>query len=193
MRVGAEIDHVLELAPEIGLAAVCHQVSVLGAHHDGDLALGLQRFRNTRRHHAAAIQLHHGLATDNLGDLALDEIGLADEVGHEAHRGAVVDVARGADLQDLALAHDRDAVRHGEGFLLVMGHEDEGDAGFMLQALQLDLHVLAELVVQGRERLVEEQNLGCRGERPGQRHALLLAARDLAGAAIGEFLHAHEP
>ncbi|MNG17487.1 hypothetical protein D3C84_1014770 [compost metagenome] len=56
-----------------------------------------------------------------------------------------------------------------------MGDEDEGDAGFFLHALEFDLHFLAQLEVQRRQRLVEQQHLGLRRQGPGQRHALLLA------------------
>ena len=39
-----------------------------------------------------------------------------------------------------------------------MGHVDEGDADLLLDGLQLDLHLLAELEVERAERLVEEQD-----------------------------------
>jgi hypothetical protein len=63
-------------------------------------------------------------------DPALEEIGFADEVGDEAIGRSVVDLPGIADLQDLAGRHHGDAVRHGQRFFLVMGDEDEGDAGF---------------------------------------------------------------
>jgi len=83
-------------------------------------------------------------------------------------------------------------IRHGERLFLVVRHEDEGDAGLELQPLELDLHLLAQLEVEGGERLVEQQHLGARRQRPGQRHALLLAPRQLAAAPVGERLHAHQ-
>ena len=52
--------------------------------------------------------------------------------------------------------------------------------------------LLAQLGIERRQRLVEQQNLGRRRQRPGQRHALLLAARKLhrivvaAGAQGGD-------
>ncbi len=45
-----------------------------------------------------------------------------------------------------------------------------------LDALQLHLELLAELQVEGAERLVEEQHLGTVHERARERHALLLPA-----------------
>ena len=56
----------------------------------------------------------------------------------------------------------------------------------MLQPLQLDLHLLAQLEVERRQRLVEQQHLRPVRQRAGERHALLLAARELAGAALAQ-------
>ena len=56
-----------------------------------------------------------------------------------------------------------------------------------LDALQLDLHLLAQLQVEGAERLVEQQHLGTVDERPGEGDALALAAAQLvrlAGAVL---------
>src|SRR3546814_17476557 len=61
-----------------------------------------------------------------------------------------------------------------------------------LQALQLDLHLLAQLEVERRERLVEQQHLGLAGERARQRHALLLSAGELSRPAVGVALQLHQ-
>src|SRR3546814_2512168 len=76
-------------------------------------------------------------------------------------------------------------LRHRERFFLVVGHKDEGDAGLRLQALQLDLHFLAQLEVERRERLVEQQHPGLARQRAGERPALLLAAGELSRPAVG--------
>ena len=60
-----------------------------------------------------------------------------------------------------------------------MGDVDERDADLALDAHQLELHLLAELEVERAERLVEQQHRGLVHERPGERDALLLAAREL--------------
>jgi hypothetical protein len=62
-----------------------------------------------------------------------------------------------------------------------VGDVDEGDADLLLDALQLDLHLLAELQVEGAERLVEEQDAGPVHQRSGQRDALPLAAESCDG------------
>ena len=63
----------------------------------------------------------------------------------------------------------------------------------LLDRLQLDLHLLAELQVEGAERLVEEQDPGPVDERPGERDALPLAARELARLAPLVALEADHP
>ena len=69
---------------------------------------------------------------------------------------------------------------------LVVGDDDEGDAGLLLDVHDFELRVLAQLLVERAERLVEQQHLGLLGERAGQRHALALAAGQLMRLALGE-------
>ena len=126
------------------------------------------------------------VAVDAAGLAAGPEIGLADETGDEDRGRPVVDVGRGADLLHVARVHDRDAVTHRERFLLVMGDVDEGDADLALDALQLELHGMAQLQVQRTERFIEQQGAGVVHQRPGQRDPLLLATGKLAGLALGE-------
>lgn len=65
-----------------------------------------------------------------------------------------------------------------------MGDVDEGLSRLPLDVLQLLLQRLAQAIVEGRQRFVEEQDLGIVGERAGQRHALPLAARALRHRAV---------
>ena len=46
-----------------------------------------------------------------------------------------------------------------------------------MQAADLEAHLLAQIGVEVRERLVEQQHRGLDDDGAGQRHALLLAAR----------------
>ena len=64
-----------------------------------------------------------------------------------------------------------------------MGHVDERDPDLLLDALELDLHLLAQLEVERTERLVEQQDGRLVDERPRQRDALGLAAGDLGRLA----------
>ena len=58
---------------------------------------------------------------------------------------------------------------------------DEGDANLLLDRLELDLHLLAELEVERAERLIEQQDAGPVDEGPGQRDPLPLATGELRG------------
>ena len=64
------------------------------------------------------------------------------------------------------------------------GHEDRRPA-FGEGAHQVQ-HLADELGVEGRGDLVEEQDFRVGGDRPGDRHALLLPARQAVGMSLGE-------
>ena len=83
-----------------------------------------------------------------------------------------------------AVVEDGDAVGHRQRLALVVGDEDEGDAERPLQALQFLLHLLAQLQVERAERFVEQQHLRLVDEGAGERHALALAAGELARPAL---------
>ena len=112
-------------------------------------------------------------------DGALDQVGLAEEVGHEGGLRVVVELGGGAHLLDHARVHHRDGVGHGHGLFLVVRHVHEGQPDLGLDALDLDLHGTSELQVESAERLVEQQHLGTVDQGPGEGDALLLAAGEL--------------
>ncbi len=92
----------------------------------------------------------------------------------------LVDLPRAPDLLDLAAVHDCDPVGHRKCLVLVVGHVHERRPQLVLDPLQLELHLLAELHVQRAERLVEEECRRLIHERPRQCHPLLLPAGELA-------------
>ena len=61
----------------------------------------------------------------------------------------------------------------------------------LLERAQLVLHLLAQLEVERAERLVEQQHARAVDERAGERHALALAAGELAGTAVLVAAEAH--
>ena len=63
----------------------------------------------------------------------------------------------------------------------------------VLEIHQLELRLLAELLVERGERLVEQQEPGTFGERPRQSDALALAAGELAWIALRKPLQLHQP
>ncbi len=73
-----------------------------------------------------------------------------------------------------------------------MRDDHEGDAGLVLDVGDLELRLLAQLLVERAERLVEQQNLGLPGERPRESHALALAAGKLVRLALRERRQLHE-
>ena len=60
----------------------------------------------------------------------------------------LVDLARRRHLHDAAVVHDRDAVGHGHGLLLVVGDDHEGHAELVLDVHELELGLLAQLLVE---------------------------------------------
>ena len=86
--------------------------------------------------------------------------------------------------------HDHDAVAHGHGLDLVVGDVDHGGSEALVQALDLDAHVDAQLGVEIGERLVEKQEMRPLHERPRERDALLLAARELLRVGLALFQQA---
>ena len=124
-----------------------------------------------------------GVARD-VADPAGEYVVLADERGDEAVGRAVVDLLRHGDLLQPALRHHADAVGHRQRLALVVGDVDECDVGALLDGAQLGPHMLAQLQVERRQRLVEQHDLGLDRERPGDRDALLLAAGELADRLV---------
>ena len=61
-----------------------------------------------------------------------------------------------------------------------------------MQPPQPRAQLLAHPRVERAERLVEQQHLGLDRERPGERHALALAARELRRVAVGEAVEVDE-
>ena len=109
-----------------------------------------------------------------------------EEARDEAVGGLRVGLLRRVELLHAAAVHDQDAVRHDQRLALVVGDVDGGDAELALDAAELELHLLAQLAVQGGQRLVEQEQVGLEHQRAGDRHALLLAAGQLVRAAMAE-------
>ncbi len=59
-------------------------------------------------------------------------------------------------MLDATFAHDRDAVAHDQGLILVVGDEDRRNAEITQQVAHFDLHRLAQLAVERAERLIEQ-------------------------------------
>ena len=113
-----------------GALALLAEDDVLGADDDVDLfVLGEAFFLGAGPvgvDEADDGLFHHGAVID---------VGFADEVRDEGVDGFVINVLGGADLLDEAALHDDDAVGHGQGFFLVVGDVEEGDAKALMHFL----------------------------------------------------------
>ena len=96
----------------------------------------------------------------------------------------VVDVLRRTDLLNATVVHHHHSVGHGQRFLLVVRHIDKRDTQPLLDVLQLGLHILAQLEIQRRQRLVEQQHTRVVRQRTGDGDALLLTAGQCGHAAF---------
>src|SRR5947208_114234 len=96
----------------------------------------------------------------------------------------LIDLSRSADLFDLAIPEDGQPVRHRQRLALVVSDVDERDPDFLLDRLQLDLHLFAEPEIERAERLVEQQHPWPIDERARERDALALPAAELARLAL---------
>ena len=94
--------------------------------------------------------------------------------------GVEHDVRRRIELFDDAVLHDRDAVGQAQGFVEVVGYEQDGLAEDILQAQKFVLHLLADQRVERGKGFVEKPDVGFDRKRAGDADALLLAARKLS-------------
>src|SRR5438874_11034450 len=62
-----------------------------------------------------------------------EQVGLTNELRGVGGGRMRIDLARGRDLLERAVAQQRDAVGERHGFFLIMRHKEEGDADFALQ------------------------------------------------------------
>src|SRR5262249_53234520 len=152
--------------------AVAAGDGALGAHHAAELA-ALDAYE------VSALLAHP----------PLEHVDRADEVGDKTAGGRLVDVRGGADLHDPAAVHDAEALAERHGLLLVVRDHDEGDAEALLDVEQLELRVLAQLLVERGQRLIEQQQFRPLDQRTRQRYALALAARQLVRLAREERAH----
>ena len=93
--------------------------------------------------------------------------------------GRGVDLLRRRDLLQPARVEHRHPVRDRQRLGLVVRDEQRGDALGELQPPDLVAQLHPHPRVERRQRLVEQQHRGRHGQRPGQRHPLLLAAGEL--------------
>jgi hypothetical protein len=95
------------------------------------------------------------------------------------------------DLLDLAVHEHRHAVGERHRLLLVVRHVDGGDPERALQLLELDPGLEAQLGVEVRQGLVEEEQPSLAHDGPRECTALLLPSGELARLTIEQMLDLH--
>ena len=83
----------------------------------------------------------------------------------------------------MAVFHDGNAVADAHGFVEVMRNEDDGAALDLLQTQQFRLHFRTDNRIERGKRFIHQQDRWIAGQRTGQAHALLHAARQFVGIA----------
>src|SRR3990170_6712997 len=104
--------------------------------------------------------------------------------------GGREEVFRGPFLHDLTLVHEHDPIGDlpGEAHLVADDHHRHPFVSERLHHIQ---DLLDHLRIERRGGLVEQHDLWFHAERPGDRDALLLAARELRRAGVGLVRDAH--
>ena len=140
-------------------------------------------------------KFHFIRAGDFAADFELEDVHDADELGDEFVGGLFIDLARGADLLEVAAGEDDDAVGHLHSLFLVVGDEQGGDVEVVVEMHEPLAQFLPDLGVHGAEGFVEQEHGGLGGEGAGNGDALALAARQLMREPLfqpGEAKELHE-
>ena len=180
-RVGAEIFRMLEP----GRDALLRQRRLSGRMPPSDVAA-----RRRREQRAVGAAHHHaGAAPFERKQVHRRR---ADEAGGEAGCRARVDLGRRRVLLDMAVAQQHDLVGHAHGLGLVMRHVQHGDAKPALQRQDLAPHVGAKLRIEVRQRFIHQADRRLGDDGAAERHALLLAAGQLAWLALQQMPDAED-
>jgi hypothetical protein len=166
------------------------QLHALGTDAELDLALSVFLALTGDQVEVAVLDL--GTAVDPPVPRGVHQVRDAEEVRDVGRRRLLVDLLRGAHLLDPTVRHHGDPIRHRQGLFLIVRHVDERDADLLLDRLQLDLEGLAELRVEGAERLVEQQDRRVQDQGASEGDPLLLTAGELVRTPLLEAGQAHQ-
>src|SRR5262249_4112146 len=110
----------------------------------------------------------------------------ADEIGDEPAGGPLVELLGRRYLEHAPVAHDGDAIGQRERLLLIMRDVHGRDAQLLLELTDLGAHLDADLRVEVRQGLVQQEDVRVQHEGAGQGDPLLLATRELSRVALLE-------
>ena len=123
----------------------------------------------------------------------VDEIRNPHEVEYERVHRLLKDFPRRADLlYRSGLVHDCHTVRDRKADLLIVRNVEHRDIQFALQLLDLKAHLLAQIRIQIRKRLIQKEESRLADQCTGQRNTLLLSAGQLRRQTLLKALHADD-
>ena len=188
VRVGAEVlEHLDDDVERRQLGGDRGVLEALGADAEDHGAVGRAQGRGDGKAELAEADVA-------VLDGGLDQVhgGRADEAGDEDVARLEVEALGRVDLQDLARAHHGDAAAEGHRLDLVVRDVDGRDAEPLVELRERRAHADAELRVEVRERLVEQEGLRLARDRAAHRDALALAAGELCGASLEQVFEPEE-
>ena len=97
---------------------------------------------------------------------------------------SLVDLTRGAELDQPALVKDADMGGHGHRLYLIMGHVQKGCAKVLVDSLQLDPKIGAQFGVQRGQRFVHQVDARLAHQCAADGNALHLAPRQRGGLVV---------
>jgi hypothetical protein len=105
--------------------------------------------------------------------------------GPSVERGSVLDVPRPG-YRGGSWREQRDPIADAQGLGNVVSYEDGAEPLLAAERQQPILQACARNRIEGREWLVEKEEIRIREDRPSQANALRLAARELVRHRVGE-------
>ena len=128
----AKVDRLADDARE---RAVALEGEVFGADGDHDLIGGVDGDLRGGDGEAEATTMNGAMLND-----AGENVHATDETGNEECCGLGIEVVGCGELFEDAVVHDADAIGDGEGFFLIVGNEDGGDADALLDVANFIAH-----------------------------------------------------
>ena len=140
--------------------------------------LGPQAHGSYLRRHRIAPQKLGGNEVDGRGAEPACDIGTI---------WPLINLARGAELNENPFVHHADPIRHRHGLDLVVRHVEDRRAQLALDALELEAQFRTKLGIQRGERLVHQIDGGLAHQRPANGDPLHFAAGK-RGSSVAELL-----
>ena len=120
------------------------------------------------------------------GEFRIEEVHLrgADESRNEQVRRMIEHILRGTDLLDETIFHDDDTIAQRHGLGLIVGNVHECSVDVLAQFDELGTHLVAQLGVEVRKRLVHEEHLRMTHDGAADGDALSLSAGKRLGLSL---------